>query len=119
MKKYIISCAVTLLMLSCGSVGIEVSKVYPSRGSHCNLDVYFSENEIKQKYEVIALIDSKTGQTLYNKKTSAAAIENAKPKACSCGADAILLVQSDKVGGNGMSYGYGKATLKCIRYIKQ
>lgn len=105
--------ATVFLLASCASVGVTISKSVPPKPKNCNLDVYFSESEIKRPYEVIALIDSKTGSNL--NKTVAKAIENAKPQACKCGADAILVGQTNTVTVSGGG-GYGSAMLKCIRY---
>lgn len=103
----------SLIIVACASVGVTISKSVAARPKGCNLDVYFSESEIKRPYDVIALIDSKTGSNL--NKTVAKAIENAKPQACKCGADAILVGQTNTVtvAGGG---GYGSAILKCIKY---
>lgn len=105
-----------LLMTSCASVGVNISKSYPPKDKDCMLDVYYSEQEVKKSFEVIALIDSKTGSNLFAKKTVSAAIELAKPKACECGADAIIITQMDKEGVTAGGYGYGKAMIKCIKY---
>ena len=79
----------------------------------CKLEVYFSKTEIERPYVVIALLDSKTGSNL--NKTVARAIENAKPKACKCGADAILVGQTNTVTVSGGG-GYGSAIIKCIKF---
>ena len=102
---------------SCASVGVTKSKSYPAKAADCNLDIYFSESEIKKPFEVIALIDSKTGSNAFAKKTVSAAIDLAKPKACECGADAILVVQMDKEGVTAGGYGFGKAMIKCLKYL--
>lgn len=106
----------TFLLVSCASVGVSTIKHYPAKPKDCSLEVFTSESEIKKEYEVIALIDSKTGQTEFSNKTSAKAIELAKPKACQCGADGILVISSDRQGMSYGSLGYGKATVKAIKY---
>ncbi|MDY0144354.1 MAG: hypothetical protein RBR97_20930 [Bacteroidales bacterium] len=106
------------IFTSCASVDVTVSKFQPPKENDCNLDVFFNENEIKKEFEVIALIDSRTGTTAFHKKTVAEAIRIAKPKACEAGADAILIVQSDTEGISYASYGMGKAIIKCLKYTK-
>jgi hypothetical protein len=116
MKK-VLNLSFTLIIIvlfsACASVGVTVSKSAPAKPKDCILDIYFSSSEIKRSFEVIALIDSKTGSNL--NKTVAKAIENAKPKACQCGADAIIVEQSNTVTVSGGG-GYGSAILRCIRY---
>ena len=116
MKNFLklLSFPIAILVLSaCASVGVTVSKSYPAKVKNCNLDIYFSESEVKRPYEVIAQIDSKTGSNL--NKTVAKAIENAKPQACKCGADAIIVGQTNTVTVSGGG-GYGSAIMKCIKY---
>jgi len=104
---------ILLVMSSCATVGVTVSKSYPAKPIDCKLEVYFSKTEIERPYVVIALLDSKTGSNL--NKTVARAIENAKPKACKCGADAILVGQTNTVTVSGGG-GYGSAIIKCIKF---
>ena len=58
----------TFLLVSCASVGVSTIKHYPAKPKDCSLEVFTSESEIKKEYEVIALIDSKTGQTEFSNK---------------------------------------------------
>ena len=104
---------IPLILSSCATVGVTVSKSYPAKREDCNLEVYFDKTEIERPYEVIALLDSKTGSNA--NKTVARAIEVAKPKACACGADAILIVQTNTVTVSGGG-GYGSAMIKCIKF---
>jgi len=59
---------------------------------------------------------AKQEQTSFRKKTYKQAIELAKPQACECGADAIIVFSVDKQGVNLMNWGQGKAVVKGIRY---
>ncbi|MBR8839537.1 MAG: hypothetical protein DSM106950_37430 [Stigonema ocellatum SAG 48.90 = DSM 106950] len=111
--------AVSVLFLSltgCASVGVQVMKQHPAKPVGCPIEVYADEKDVKRDYETIALIDSKTGSTLFDKKTVSAAIDMAKPKACQVGADAIIVVSSDRRGVNLASYGEAKAMIKAIKY---
>ena len=105
-----------ILLTSCASVGVTVSKSYPAKAADCNLDIYYGENEVKKEFEVIGFIDSKTGTTAFHDKTVAGAIKIAKPKACEMGADAIIVVQTEKHDANYATWGSGVAMLKCIKY---
>ena len=107
---------VSLSLSACASVGVQVVKQQPPKPANCLIDVYVEEKDIKRDYETLALIDSKTGSTLFDKKTVSAAIDLAKPKACQVGADAIVVMSSDRRGVNLASYGEAKAVIKAIRY---
>lgn len=115
MKK-IVSSVLLLSLTACASVGVQVLKQQPAKPDNCAIDVYADEKEVKREYETVALIDSKTGSTLFDKKTISAAIDLAKPKACQAGADAIIIMSSDRRGVNLASYGEAKATIKAIKY---
>ncbi len=104
------------LVAGCSSVGITRVKAAPARSANCNLEVFTSEQEVKRPFEVLCLIDSRTGTTAFHDKTAAAAIEHAKPQACGCGADAILISALDTEGPGWGTWGQGKAILKAIRF---
>lgn len=114
MKKLI--CLSLLVLSGCSSVGSTQLKQAESKPPNCELDIYSGKDEIKRPYEAICLLDSRTGTTAFHKKTASAAIENAKPAACACGADAILVEQTDTNGVTLMTWGQGKAVLRGIRY---
>src|SRR3989338_5908689 len=99
----------TTLLTSCASVGVSRIKEYPSKGQNCQLDVYTDKSEISKPFEVISLIDSRTGTTLLHDRTASSAIEEAKPYACDCGADAVLIETTDTEGIGFNSWGQGKA----------
>ena len=88
-----------------------------SKPINCELDIYSSKNEIQHKFKTICLIDSRTGTTAFHSKTAAAAVNQAKPYACKCGADAILIEMLDTEGVTMTTWGKGKAVLKGIKYI--
>ena len=115
MKK-LIPFVVLISMTSCASVGVQVLKNYPSKPSNCSIEVFAEEKDVKREYETVALIDSKTGSTLFDKKTVSAAIDMAKPKACEAGADAIIIMSADKKGVSYASYGEAKAIIKAIKF---
>lgn len=112
----ILTVATFLFFAGCASVGVTVMKQYPAKPEDCDLDVYTGKDEISKEYEAICLIDSKTGSTAFSEKTVAKAIELAKPEACECGSDAILVASGDKEGMSAGSWGEGKAMIKGIKY---
>lgn len=105
-----------LILFSCASSGVQKLKQFPGKEKGCALDIYTAEKEITRKYDVVCLIDSKTGSTLYDKKTISKAIDLSKPKACECGADALVLVSSDRKGASFFSWGEAYVVVKGIRY---
>ena len=106
----------TLLMAGCSSVGSTQLVTATPRPANCQLDVYSSPSEIKKKYEPVCVIDSRTGTTAFHDKTASGAIKNAKPLACACGADAILIEGMETDGMTFMTWGKGTAIVKGIRY---
>jgi hypothetical protein len=114
--KQIIYLAILIVAYSCASVGVKISKQVPAREKGCHLDIYYDSTVIKRSYEVIAILDSKTGSTAFSDKTIDGAINLAKPKACQCGADAMLVCKTDKEGISFGSWGKGMAVIKCLKY---
>lgn len=104
-------------LLACTTVGVTRVRSAPARESNCVLDVFTSEQEIKRPFEVLCLIDSQTGGTIFHDRTAAAAVEHARPHACRCGADAILISGIGTEGpGMGSGWGHGTAVVKAIRF---
>ena len=104
------------VLFSCASSGVQKVREFPTKEKGCVLDVYTEEKEVTKNYDVVCLIDSKTGSTLYNKKTIAKAIDLSKRKACECGADAVVLVSSDRKGTSFWSWGEAYVVVKGIKY---
>lgn len=103
-------------MAGCANIGVTKMKEATPYDVGCKLDIYTSVNEIKRPYEIVCLINSRTGSTAFHTKTAAAAIEQVKPEACKCGADALLIENIDTEGVSWGGWGKGKAILKAIRY---
>jgi len=82
----------------------------------CKVDVYSNPGDVGRKYEEICLIDSRTGATTFHDKSPEAAIERAKPAACRCGADGILIDREETQDPSTFSWGRGTAQVKAIRY---
>lgn len=105
-----------LAIFSCASSGVQTIKQFPAKEKGCAIDLYTAENEVTKKYDVVCLIDSKTGSTLFDKRTVAEAIDLSKRKACECGADAVVLVSSDRKGTSFWSWGESYVVVKGIKY---
>lgn len=102
-----------VFLTSCANVGVTTIKAAPPKPENCSLDIYTDESEIKRPFEVLCLIDSSTSRSIFATKTGAAALEKAKPEACKCGADAIIITE---IGKMDTIDAQGKAVLKAIRY---
>ena len=102
--------------LSCSVKVSEVSGSEMEKGKDCPMDVYHDANNIKRKYKVICLIDSKTSYSLYQSHTGAEAIKMAGFKACKYGADGMIVVSSGKTKFNFWGT-RGVASLKAIKYL--
>lgn len=117
--KYLLLISIVLLFVGCASIGVSVTKSYPAKNKDCKLEIFYDKTEITRPYVIIAVIDSRTGTTLFHDRTVAGAVNIAKPKACEVGADAILVEQQEKEQANLATYGAGKAIIKCIKYTDE
>ena len=120
MFKQIIKLSIQLSLLgvlaSCASVDVAKMKTVPAKAENCILDIYSEASAIKKPYEVACILGSSTGTTLFADKSVQHAIDIAKPEACKCGADAILVDSVSKTGMSLMGYGQGAASIKAIVY---
>jgi len=118
--KIAIKRAVTIFLVAvlsaCGSVGVTKMRASLPRPSGCDLDVYSSVAEVKHQFEVVCLIDSLTPSNAFADRTAAGAINRAKPSACECGADALIVESLNTQGTTAFGWGSGTAILKAIRY---
>ena len=117
-KNILMLLCFSFVITGCAAVGVTTLKSYSQKPADSSLDIFSSIEEIHKPYEIICLIDSKTGNSLFNDKTVAGAINLAKPKALECGADAILVENMQTVSGNGFNYGHASAIIKAIKYLQ-
>ncbi|MCE7065174.1 hypothetical protein [Dyadobacter sp. CY326] len=103
--------------LSCSVKVSELSGLEQGKVKDCPLDVYHDANNIKRKYEVICLVDSKTSYSLYQSHTGSEAIKMAGFKACKYGADGMIVISSGKTKFNFWGT-RGVAKLKAIKYLE-
>jgi len=114
-----VAVASTLLVsVSCATVNVDHVKSAPPRPDDCKLDLWRDVDAIPVKFVTVCRIQSASGTTLFADRSKKAVIDEIRPEACRCGADALLLVSTD-VEGVGMSAGWGKtsAEIKAIRYL--
>ncbi len=104
-------------LAACASVGVTRIKPATAKAETCNIDVYTEDSEVDRPVEVVCMLDSKTGSKLFDDKTVAGAINEAKPEACKCGGDAIIVKSSSRTGVSMTGWGEGMATLKVVRYV--
>ncbi len=100
----------------CASVGVTPVRLVQPKPETCELEIYVSEAEVYRPFEVACLIDSRTGSTGFHTRTAAAAIDIARPAACECGADALLVGNTNTSGMTSGSWGEGTAIIRAIRY---
>ncbi|MCF0056476.1 hypothetical protein [Dyadobacter sp. CY356] len=117
MKNLIKLVLLIFVLSSCASVKVEKLISNSPKPKNCNLEVFNNESEVKRKFEVVCLLNSKTGNSIWNKRTAEAAIENAKNKACACGADAIVITSSGRKKLKFYSYRRGVASMKGVKYL--
>ena len=115
-RGLLITLILCFLSFSCASVGVNSLMYYPAKSRNCHLDLYTHTGDIQIEYEEICILYSETGSTLFSTKTYEQAIELAKPKACRCGADAIVVASVEKIGVSLFTWGEGRAKLIGIRY---
>jgi hypothetical protein len=116
MATKIISAAAFLLIAGCASVGITELKSVSPRGEDCQIDVYAAAEDVKVPWEAVCMIDSGTATHIFADKTASGAIKNAKPYACKCGADALIIESMHIESQTLLTSPQGKAILKAIRY---
>ncbi len=105
-----------LILASCASVDVAKMKTLPPKSEDCQIDVYSEASAVKRKYEVACILGSSTGTTLFADRSVQHAIDIAKPEACKCGADGILVDSVTKTGFGLNGYGQGAASIKAITY---
>jgi hypothetical protein len=97
-----------LLMAGCGSTGVVrmTTADVPPKPEDCKLDVYDSEADVKRKFVVLCWIDVETGRTIFHRHSIEAAMDRLRPKACECGADAVILLDAKKTRRSVLIFGW-------------
>lgn len=107
----------SLMFVACASTGVTRLRAAPPKPNNCNLDIYTSQNEVKREHEVLCMIDATSGRTLGDDRTVRGALANARPEACRCGADAMVVMSSSTTTANAAGWGEGTVVVRGIRYI--
>jgi hypothetical protein len=107
------------LALSCASSSMTPlgPPAYP-KPPNCAFDVYMSEQEVQVPARTLCMLEATSGSTLVHNRSVQGAINELRPKACQCGADAIVLVNAQTTGASLMGgYGQGSLVAKGIQYL--
>lgn len=115
-KLLILIVAANLIGCSTSVIGVSPIHKAQAKPETCEVEVFTSEKEVTQPFEVTCLIDAKTGSSRWHDPTVAGAINIAKPKACECGADAIILVSA--AFPETKAYSGATAIVKAIRFTR-
>jgi len=102
------------LALACASASVARFSAAPPRPDGCQLDLYQSKDEVHRSFETVCVIGVHTGTSIFSHKGVGGALEKAKPKACECGADAMVIMSASE--GGFWTSGQGKAQVRAIRY---
>jgi hypothetical protein len=111
-----------VVVLACG--GVTVTRVEPGipKPEGCDLPVFTRDNPIDQPYEVACLLEARTGTSLFVNKDPNSVIPDVKVPACECGADALLVVETQRHPFSLLTpekgYGQGVAILQGIRFTR-
>jgi hypothetical protein len=117
-NKAVLLMLVSLALLLAGCAGTSVSSIKPStpKPSDCHIEVFLHSSAVQRPNEVVCHLESRTGASLFHDHSISKAIQVAKPDACRCGADAIVL-ESKKEAKLSLTSTYrGRATLNAIRF---
>jgi hypothetical protein len=107
------------LALSCASSSMTPlgAPAYP-KPPNCAFDVYMSEQEVGVPSRTLCMLEATSGSTMIHNRSVQGAINELRPKACQCGADAIVLVNAQTIGGTFMGgAGQGSLVAKGIQYL--
>lgn len=120
-KSLLIICIVTIL--GCQSATLYQLKPAIAKPENCHIELYASETEVPGKFETLCIVEAKTGTGMIQDRSANAAINEARPKLCECGAEAAIVIEATSREGTlsnlftpvwDMS---GRAKLKGIRFI--
>lgn len=124
MKSFIYSSFLLLFFFGCNPrINTSVTRIsnnnYSPKDANCDIKV-LSQMPMDRKYEELALLSSVTDDDSFTKKDLDSIIPGLKAKACSLGADAIVIKNIDQGGTPKMEIG-GQTPTKvfcvAIRFI--
>jgi hypothetical protein len=117
-NKLVIVSLLALGLAACAGVQKNVVKAAPPREAGCQLDVFFSADIAAQKgpSEELCTLNVKSSSAVVADKSIDGLVERAKPEACACGGDALIMMgKSDNAVGTSSQ---GVANFKVVRYLK-
>lgn len=117
--RLVIGLILAAFVTGCASVDVARIKDAPAKAEDCQLEVFSSVAEVKKPYESVCVLGSSTGTTLFADKTLQGAIDSARPEACACGGDAMILNQVSTEGMSMSGYGKSSASINVIRYTPE
>lgn len=118
MKKLVSLSASLLLAVSCASTNVVKlnGKSYPAKPENCEIEI-LSQTPSK-KFEEIAMLNARGGQSMMEGKSVQDLIPDMKKKACLQGGDAIVIKDSKEGGYNfGGPADRAQANATVIKYI--
>ena len=125
MKNFCLIALLCLSSLSCAGSDILQLKPAPARSPDCGMEVFASEGDVGRRFETLCIVEACTGQGMFDERTATAAIAEAKPSLCECGADAAIILEATSQSTNNWTATVetpshelrGNAKLKGVRYL--
>lgn len=117
--KMLLVLAPALLFFSCAHVNVDHLKSASAKAPECQLETYNKLSDVKKPYEIVCALASATGTTLFADKSLQHAIDIARPEACACGGDAMVISNSATEGMTLMSYGKSTANISVLKYTEK
>ena len=106
-----------LFLTGCASTSMSKLKHYPSKASNCQIEVLTQKPD--KKFEEIALLNARSGQSIFESKTVHSLLPKLKKSACQAGGDAIIITNSKEGGYNfGGPADRANASATVIKYKK-
>ena len=85
-----------LFLTGCATTNVTKLKTYKPKPENCKIRIFSQKPE--RKFEEIALLNARGGQSIFEGKTVNSLLPDLKKKACLAGGDAII-IKSSKDGG--------------------
>lgn len=105
------------LLAGCSAPTVKITKLAeaPAKPANCPIEMFSSESDVRRPYKVVCQIDAATEKTGWG-HTGTEALDDARPAACACGADAAVIVHVGSTGAKLDSWGQGQAIIKAIKF---
>ena len=117
MTKKIFVVALFLMNWACAKVDvIRLSDQVTPKSELCSLEIFGSESELTRSFTSLCLINSSTGQGLFDDRSVKKALDQARPKACECGADAMVVKNSETAASGTAMYGKSSISILAIKF---